>query len=77
MPKAKHIYGQQGGNWLDKPTPAEERASFAAAVENGDVVRARCDCPVRLWWMARRDVGRTCELCSAMSWAIDEPKAAA
>ena len=76
MSAADLRYGRKGGHALPARTPAEEQIAFAAAAARGEIVRVRCDCPVRFWWAAKRDVGRCCELCGTDTWAIDERKTA-
>lgn len=67
MPRspAGNRYGQRGGVWKPAMTPAEQAAAFAAAIDAGQVVRARCACT--RWWLAPSMVG---ELCPACEWPM-------
>ncbi len=54
-------YGRRGGSDLPRQTPAEQAAAFQAAIDEGRIVRASCDCT--LWWLVPRQIGELCQAC--------------
>lgn len=54
-------YGRRGGRTLAKQTQAEQEAAWQAAIAEGRIVRASCDCT--LWWLIPRQLGDTCLAC--------------
>lgn len=76
MTAADTRYGRRGGRTLPAQTPAEQEAAWRAAIAEGRIVPASCDCT--LWWLIPRQLGEVCHACKTpMRTITDMRKAAA